>query len=115
MGGPVEGLADDLLGGRDRQISELPPELSDGVVALELDLVARPLEERFRLGLGLATTFFLEALRNLLRLGNNVLPFAASTVDLILGLAIGLGLGLAAPLGRLQPLPDPFGPGVEHI
>ena len=40
MGGAVERLTDDLLGGRDGDIGELAAEVGDGAVAFELNLGA---------------------------------------------------------------------------
>src|SRR5512134_920814 len=101
----IEALLDDALGRRDGQVRELLAEVRDGGIALQLDLAAGPLEQVLRVGASLLAGLLLDARRDLLGLGDELLPLLARLVQLLRYLLLrlreallGLVLGLEALL-----------------
>src|SRR3990172_7351253 len=90
VGCRVEALLDDAFRRGDGQAGELLAEVGDGGVPFELYLATRSLEQVLRVGAGLLSGLFLDAGRDLLRLGDKLLALLAGLVQLLRYLLLGL-------------------------
>src|SRR5574341_1251724 len=102
----IEALLDDAFGRRDREARELFAEVRDGGVTLQLDLAAGPLKQVLRIGAGLLARILLDTGRDLLGLGDELLPLLAGLVQLFGYLLFGLGEALLGLIGSLETLLD---------
>src|SRR3990172_2751939 len=106
VGCRVEALLDDALRRRDGQAGELLAEVGDGSVALQLNLATSPLEQVLRVRAGLLAGFLLDASRDLLRLGDELLALLAGLVQLFRYLLLGLREALLGLFRSLEPFLD---------
>jgi len=95
VGGAVERLPDDLLGGRDGDIGEFAAKVGDGAIAFELDFSAGAFERILAVAVGLFAGFGLDARGDLLSTGNDFLGLALAFLELRGDVRLRLG-GLGA-------------------
>ena len=108
-------MSDDAFGGPYGYVRELPTEVGDGTVPLELDLSRGAIEGSLTVALRLLPRLGLDASRDLLRVGDHALAFLAGFIKLLLDVCLRLGGLGTRDLGGIQPLGDPLLPVVEHF